>query len=68
VALRIVVDYDTCITSGMCTSIAPEIFEIGDDGTLKLLMEVVPPDLLEKAESAVLCCPVEALSLAQHGE
>lgn len=62
--VRVSVDRDRCITSGMCTSIAPEIFQIGDDGTLSILMEDLPDELVEKADSAVLCCPVEALSLS----
>jgi ferredoxin len=47
----------------MCTSIAPEIFQIGDDGKLSILLRDLGPDLVEKADNAVLCCPVEALSL-----
>jgi ferredoxin len=60
---RVVVDHATCITSGMCTSIAPEIFEIADDGKLKILIDRPTDELLEKAENAVMCCPVEALSI-----
>lgn len=59
---RVVVDHETCITSGMCTSIAPEIFQI-DDGKLKILIELSTDELQEKAENAVMCCPVEALSI-----
>jgi ferredoxin len=62
--VKVSVDRDRCITSGMCTSIAPEIFQIGDDGKLSILMEDLPDDLVDKADSAVLCCPVEALSLS----
>jgi ferredoxin len=47
----------------MCTSIAPEIFQIGGDGTLSILIRDLSPDLAEKADDAVLCCPAEALSL-----
>ena len=57
------VDHDVCIVSGMCTSIAPEIFQIGDDGLLHILLDDLTPELAEKADNAVLCCPVEALSL-----
>jgi ferredoxin len=61
--VKVSVDRDLCITSGMCTSIAPEIFQIGEDGLMHILMEDLPPDSAEKAENAVLCCPVEALSV-----
>lgn len=62
-SVNVAVDRDKCITSGMCTSIAPEIFQIGDDGTLSILIQDLSPELAEKADNAVLCCPVEALSL-----
>jgi ferredoxin len=61
--VKVSVDRDVCIVSGMCTSIAPEIFQIGDDGLLHILLEDLTPELAERADNAVLCCPVEALSL-----
>jgi ferredoxin len=62
--VKVSVDRDKCIVSGMCTSIAPEIFHIGDDGLLSILIEDdLSPELAERADNAVLCCPVEALSL-----
>jgi ferredoxin len=61
--MRVSVDRDVCIVSGMCTSIAPEIFQIGDDGLLHILVEDLSPEQAEKADNAVLCCPVEALSV-----
>jgi ferredoxin len=61
--VKVSVDRDVCIVSGMCTSIAPEIFQIGDDGLLHILLEELTPELAERADNAVLCCPVEALSL-----
>lgn len=62
--MKVSVDRGKCITSGMCTSIAPEIFRIGDDGLLMILMQDdLSPELAERADNAVLCCPVEALSL-----
>jgi ferredoxin len=61
--VKVSVDRDVCIVSGMCTSIAPEIFQIGDDGLLHILVEDLTPEQAEKAGNAVLCCPVEALSL-----
>ena len=63
--MRVGVDHDRCIVSGMCTNIAPQVFEIGDDGTLHILLEDPPTELLDQIESAVMCCPVEALSLTE---
>ena len=37
---KVDVDHDVCIVSGMCASLAPEIFDIDDDG---LKLEVLQP-------------------------
>ena len=59
---RVDVDHDVCIVSGMCASLAPEIFDIDDDGLkLEVLQPTVPPELADKARSAEACCPVEAI-------
>ena len=59
------VDHDTCIVSGMCASVAPEIFDIDDDGLkLEVLLPTLPPELVDKARSAAACCPVEAITVS----
>ena len=47
----------------MCTSFAPEVFELADDGTLLLLVESPSEELMDAVEGAVDSCPVEALSI-----
>ncbi len=60
------VNHDVCIVSGMCTSVAPEIFDIDDDGLkLEVLQPNLPPDLVAKARSAEACCPVEAIKVTE---
>jgi ferredoxin len=61
--MRIVVDRDRCTGQAMCESIAPDIFQLNDDGELELHVAVVPHDRLGPAEWAVACCPNEALQL-----
>ena len=44
------VNHDICIVSGMCASLAPEIFDIDDDGLkLEILQPTLPPELVAKA-------------------
>ena len=58
------VNHDVCIVSGMCASLAPEIFDIDDDGLkLEVLQPTLPPELVAKAHSAEACCPVEAIKV-----
>ena len=61
--MRIVVDRDRCTGLGMCEGIAPDVFEVGDDGALALHLEEVPPDREDEMREAVGACPTEALSL-----
>lgn len=61
--MKVEVDRDVCIVSGMCASVAPEVFEISDDGKLAILTESVPAEQRDQAAAAELCCPTEAISL-----
>ena len=61
--MKIRVDLDRCIGSGMCTTYAPTIFELAEDGThVRVLGDVVPKELEAVVEDAIACCPVEAIS------
>lgn len=62
--MRVVVDRDRCVGSGMCTSIAPGVFELDDVGGLVLKRDEVADEADQAAvNDAVACCPVEALSV-----
>ena len=37
--MKIVVDFDVCASTGACTQIAPEVFEVRADGYLYVLQE-----------------------------
>ena len=56
------VNHDVCIVSDMCASLAPEKFDIDDDGLrIEVLQSTVSGDLVAKAHNAEACCPVEAI-------
>ncbi|MCY4069269.1 MAG: ferredoxin [Acidimicrobiaceae bacterium] len=60
------VDHDVCIVSGMCASLAPEIFDIDDDGLrLEVLQPSLTPELADKARNAEACCPVSAIKVTE---
>ena len=57
-------DHATCIVSGMCASVAPDLFQVSDDNEeIIVLQPDVPDELLDDALSAEVCCPVEAISV-----
>ncbi|WP_431972376.1 ferredoxin [Nocardia sp. bgisy134] len=60
--MKISVDRSRCTGIGICESIAPEVFEVDDDGTLRLLSDG-PIDA--RVERAVHSCPALALSLVE---
>ena len=61
--MRIAVDWDRCTGMGMCESLAPDVFEVDDDGSLLLHREDVPEGQEDEVREAVASCPTEALSL-----
>lgn len=61
--MRISVDRGLCEAHGVCMSIEPAVFDLGDDDVLVLLQEEPPEDLRPLIEQAVMRCPRQALSL-----
>lgn len=61
--MRITVDRQKCTGLGICESLAPEIFEIDDDGSLMLLKEDISDAERAEVEAAVEGCPTAALRL-----
>lgn len=55
------VNKDMCIGCGLCTSIAPDVFKIGDDG----LAEAIAPEAsdVDGAMEAESSCPVQAITV-----
>ncbi len=60
---KIVVDHDKCTGLGICESIAPDVFEVDDDGSLLLLEEEPAENRRDELREAVDGCPTGALSI-----
>ncbi|WP_294581329.1 ferredoxin [uncultured Thomasclavelia sp.] len=52
---------DSCIGCGACTGIAPDVFEINDEG----LASVINDSDVDAAKEAAESCPVEAISVEE---
>ena len=50
--MKVVVDFDECASNAVCMGIAPEVFEVRDDGFLYVLNERPGPELEEKVRQA----------------
>jgi ferredoxin len=56
----VTVDRERCVGSGTCEMLAPDVFEVGDDGVVAVLRPQVEDDAVR---DAVQQCPTQALSL-----
>lgn len=61
--MKIHLDVTKCASLGICESIAPEIFEVGDDGSLVMLDPTPGEAQRDLVEEAVAGCPTGALSV-----
>jgi ferredoxin len=63
--MKVRIDNDLCAGFGICVGIAPEMFELHDDGYATVLLGEVPPDLEDLVRRAVSQCPAQAISLSE---
>jgi ferredoxin len=66
--MRISVERARCEGHGMCVDVAPELFQLDDEGELLLLFADgdVPVESEDRARGAVRVCPIAALRLDQR--
>jgi ferredoxin len=63
--MKVNVNFDLCASNAVCMSLAPEIFEVRDDGFLDILNENPGPELEQKLRDAINGCPTGAISLGE---
>jgi ferredoxin len=63
--MKVEVDFTKCTGLGICESLAPDVFEVNDEGDLVLLRADITDDELQGVEEAVAGCPTEALRLVR---
>jgi ferredoxin len=61
--MKVRVDDDICAAFGVCVMVAPEVFELSDDGFSVVLVDEVPPELEDKVRQAAAQCPSRAISV-----
>jgi ferredoxin len=62
--MRVIVDQDLCEGNGLCEKAAPEVFRLGDDDHVQVLIERPDETLRAQVETAVRRCPRHAIRLA----
>jgi ferredoxin len=61
--MKIVVDFGQCDSHGLCVEAAPEVFELDDNGTLRILNDTPDESLRAKVDKAVRECPTGAITV-----
>ena len=63
--IRIEVDLEACESTGFCAQVAPEVFEISDEGELRLLRDTAEAALEGRLREAEELCPTQAIRIAR---
>lgn len=64
--MRVTVDQDKCVSSGMCVMNAAGVFDQNDDdGVVVLLVEQPGPELAEETRKAAAACPALAIDIEE---
>ena len=61
--MKVKVDFDVCASTGACTQVAPEVFEVRSDGYLYILIEEPGEELRDKVQQAADMCPTAAITV-----
>ena len=64
--MKIIIDQGLCQGHGVCTAESPEVFELDDEGNLKLLREQISEPERESVRQAALYCPTSAITLEER--
>jgi ferredoxin len=62
--MKVEVDLDKCTGHGICESIAEDVFEVQDDGSVHIHDAERPKSDHDRMRQAVTQCPAAALRLA----
>jgi len=61
--VKVKINKERCIGCGVCVALAPEVFEIGDDGKSHVKVTEVSGKLEKKVREAAENCPAQAISI-----
>lgn len=61
--VKVTVNFDTCISSGTCADLVPQVFELRDDGFLYVINAEPGEDLREALDEAAEMCPTNSITI-----
>ncbi|MGR4854933.1 ferredoxin [Streptomyces violaceus] len=64
--MRVEVDVPSCVASGQCVMLAPDVFDQREeDGSVVLLDDTPPYELHDAVGESATMCPAQAIRLAE---
>jgi ferredoxin len=64
--MKVTVDQDKCVSSGMCVMNAADVFDQrDDDGVVELLIDQPGPKHAEETRKAAAACPALAIDIEE---
>lgn len=64
--MRVFVNPEICRGCGVCESIAPDIFALGDEMYAQVILNPVPEMMRYLVEEAIGDCPEDAISIVEE--
>ena len=61
--MKIKVDLDICTGSGSCGMLAPDVFEVSDEGLCQVLVTEAGSEPENRVHRAIVSCPTRAISV-----
>ena len=62
--MRVTVDTSACVGHARCNAVAPDVYDLDDEGYAKPLDGDVPPALEAQARQGADACPERAITLS----
>jgi len=66
--MKIIVNPTLCSGHARCASVAPEVYELNDDGYVGFAEKDVPPGLEAQARRGARACPERAITVIEDPE
>lgn len=64
--MKIKVDVERCVGHARCAAVAPELFELNDDGFNVTAEQQVEPELEKQARRAARACPERIITIEEE--
>ena len=61
--MRVKIDKDKCQGHNRCVALAPDVFDVDDEGLAVVMLEEIPADQETRVRRAELACPERAISI-----